>query len=293
MTTHLNLKGADGIDLHAAVAGESGPVVLFLHGFPEFWAAWHRQLPVFAHGRRAVALDLPGYNESSKPGATGRYTLAAIAEDISCVLHHLCSDRKAVLVGHDWGGLVGWALARRAPHLLERMVIINAPHPTLFWRELTRNPRQWFSSLYAGCFQVRGVAELALRFCDHALLRALLFGTCRKPEAFDPTLRAAYQAAWKAPGGLRAQLSYYRNLAAFRAEAREAAAAAIRVPTLVLWGRRDPALSPRCLAGLHALVCDVRIEQHPRATHWVVHEEPEWVNAQISAFLEEPLNGVA
>lgn len=271
------------MNLHALVAGDSGRLILFLHGFPEFSQAWHRQLDAFGHDHRAVALDLRGYNLSDKPAGVTSYALPRIVDDLRQVLLALSPDHPAFLVGHDWGGIAAWALARDNPGLLDRLVIINAPHPALFLRELRRRPSQMIASSYAAFFQCRGLAEAALRAFNYAALRKMVFGTSSKPQNFAPELRAAYRTAWGRPGALTGGLNYYRNPRALVRLARQSDWR-IRVPTLVLWGEQDPALRPGNLIGLDALVPDLLVKRHSTATHWIAHEEPEWVNAAIRNF---------
>ncbi|WP_148218029.1 alpha/beta fold hydrolase [Opitutus terrae] len=281
---HLTLQGAQGIALHAAAIGR-GPLMLFLHGFPECWCAWHRQLPLFGRMFRAVALDLRGYNLSDMPPNRADYALPLIVDDVRRVIRALSPDRPAVIVGHDWGGIAGWVLARESPELIERMVIINAPHPAVFRRELKRSLRQVLASSYAGFFQLRGVAEVVLRAFNFAALRAMVYRTSAKPDMFPAELRRAYLDTWRRPGWLTAGLNYYRNPSALTKEAAASGQARIAVPTLVLWGDRDPALRPSNLEGLGSFVAHLTLHRHPAATHWIVHEEPDWVNAAIGDFI--------
>jgi epoxide hydrolase 4 len=285
MITHFHVMAADGVRLHAAAMGNpDAPLMLFLHGFPEFWQAWHRQLAEFGRDHYAVALDLRGYNVSDKPPGKASYALPKIVKDIRAVLGALSPHRPAIVVGHDWGGIAAWALATQSPALLERMVIINAPHPAIFLRELTRNPAQQIASSYAGLFQLRGVAEATLRAFDYAALRKMVFGITAKPRMFSPALRKSYREAWAKPGALEASLNYYRNVAALKRVAAQSTAR-IDVPTLVLWGEKDPALLPANLVGLDRLVKDLTVRRRAGATHWIVHEEPVWVNAAIRRFI--------
>lgn len=272
--------------LHAAAAGTSGRVILFLHGFPEFWQAWHRQLAEFSRDCRAIALDLRGYNLSDKPKRTQDYTIEKIVDDVRQVIRAVSGGHRVVLVGHDWGGIAAWALARDNPEVVESLVIINAPHPAIFYRELKRNSRQRIASSYAGFFQLRGVAEAALTVFDHAALRWMIFGISTKPQMFSPELRAAYREAWNQPRAVHSGLNYYRNLRALKCMACAPAANwQIQVSTLVLWGEQDPALLTTNLVGLEQFVSRLKVRRHPTATHWIVHEETEWVNDAIRAFL--------
>jgi epoxide hydrolase 4 len=285
MLIHTQVDGADGVRLHAATNGTSGPVMLFLHGFPEFWGAWHRQLDEFSPQFRTVALDLRGYNRSDKPDGAANYVISKLVDDIRAVLRSLSGGQRAIVVGHDWGGIIGWSLACESPELLERLIIINAPHPVLFHRELKQNSAQRIASSYAGFFQLRGVAEAALQAFDYAALRKMVFGTSAKPRMFSSELRRAYRDAWSQPGAITGGLNYYRNVRALRQAVAQPPSWRIEVPTLVLWGERDPAVLLGNLVGLDEFVPQLTVRRHAAATHWVVHEEPEWINESIRAFI--------
>ncbi len=282
---HHQLNGCDAVKLHVVTCGESGPLVLFLHGFPEFWQAWHTLLPALGRDFRAAALDLRGYNLSDKPPGVSAYGLDKVSGDIASVIRALSPLHPAIVVGHDWGGIAAWYLAREQPTLMSHLVVINAPHPALLGRELRRSPSQLFSSSYAAFFQWRGVAEWALRAGRCALLRAMLFRTSSRPEAFTPELRRAYLEAWQQPGALRAGLNYYRSPENRRLLRTAPADWRIQLPTLVLWGERDIALREGNLEGLSTVAPRLTIHRHPTATHWIAHEEPRWVEDRIRAFL--------
>jgi pimeloyl-ACP methyl ester carboxylesterase len=284
---------ANGIRLHCVCAG-SGELVLFLHGFPEFWYAWKRQLAQFGRERLAVALDLPGYNLSDKPPEVERYRAAALIEDIRACAEHFTRGRPFVLVGHDWGGALAWGFALAHPQLLARLVIINAPHPAIFARLLETDPAQQAASQYMHRLRDAG-AEAWLARDDFARLSALIVDPLLKSGAFTEEDRAAYLAAWAQPGALTGGLNYYRaarlvppRAGGGGAPTSSSAAArdmTVRVPTLVIWGERDTALLTSNLAGLEAFVPDLTVQRIPAASHWVVHEYPDAVSAAIDAFL--------
>lgn len=283
---HAASAGSDQVRLHVALAdGSGGRLMLFLHGFPEFWQAWHRQLEHFGNDYQAAAMDLRGYNLSDKPKGTRHYALPRLAADVAGVIRLLSPLRPAVLVGHDWGGILAWYVARKLPELVSHLVVINAPHPALFAREVARSPLQLLSSSYAALFMVPGFSELILRAGRCALLRRMVFGLCARPEAFSADLRQAYLDAWRQPGALRGGLSYYRSLENVRLLFRDSPHWRIPIPTLMLWGDRDPALRTGNLDGLEQFVPGVTIRRHPEATHWVVHEHPEWVHTHMRDFL--------
>ena len=280
---HREILGADGVKLHTITYG-TGPLVLFLHGFPEFSATWTKQLREFGRDHLAAAIDLRGCGLSDKPAEVAAYSLSRVVEDIRHVIEALSPGQPASLVGHDWGGIIGWAFARAYPKMLERLIIINAPHPAIFARELVHNRAQRFASSYMLFFRSPGVAENILASFDYALLRRMVFGRTVSPEVFTPEERSSYLENWKRDGALTGGLNYYRASEGFRETRLEDWH--ISVPTLVLWGDADSILLTGNLRGLEQYVTELTIHRHPTATHWVVHEEPRWVHACIRDFME-------
>ncbi|HEY1075628.1 MAG TPA: alpha/beta hydrolase [Fontimonas sp.] len=276
----------NSIRLHY-VRGGTGPLMLFLHGFPEAWFTWENQLQAFAASHTVVAPDLRGYNLSDKPTEVADYRPSVLVEDIRQLIAHLGFER-CVLVAHDWGGAVAWNFAAAHRQRVDRLVILNAPHPVLFARELRDNPAQQAASQYMRLL-CSDAAEQAMSEDGYARLAAL-FGE-RKQD--DATL-ARYRAAWDQPGALTGMFNYYRA-SPLRPPAPDGSGPVapdldprrfmIHVPTMVIWGEADIALLPGILDGLDALVPDLRIERLPRATHWVAHDEPQAVNALIHEFV--------
>ena len=278
------LVPGDGVSLHLVTAAPGasldGPApMLFLHGFPEFWYAWRRQLEFFGAERTAAALDMRGYGRSDKPRAVEAYALPHLVADVAAVLDRISPHRPAVLVGHDWGGVVAWQFAARHPERLERLVIINAPHPAVFARELLNSPAQRRASAYVALFR-SPLAEPLLRADRFALLRRAVFRGARL-GAFSEDDQRRYVAAWSQAGALTGGLNYYRAARFVPAEAGRP----VRVPTLVIWGEKDTALLPGSLDGLEEYVPDLTVRRIPDGTHWVVHEQPEVINQGIKDFL--------
>ncbi|SMB90446.1 alpha/beta fold hydrolase [Deinococcus hopiensis] len=270
----------NGIRLHYVAAGpEDGPPTVLLHGFPEFWRAWERQIgPLARAGFRVIVPDLRGYNLSEKPPGVGAYRIDTLQRDVSGLIQALGYERANV-VGHDWGGIIAWALAIRQPEVVDRLAILNAPHPGAS-REGFRKPAQWRRSWYIFFFQLPWLPERFLhRFGEWALRGS-------QPDAYTPQDRELYRQAWDQPGAATAMISYYRALgrSAGAASASDAALQ-VRVPTLVLWGDQDGALLPELADGLERWVPDVRVVRFPRASHWVMRDEPLRVNNLISEFL--------
>lgn len=281
---HRTILGAGGVKLHTVTSGE-GQLILFLHGFPEFAEAWAPQLKHFGQHHLAAAIDLRGYNLSDKPENVSDYSLSVLVEDVRCVVDELSPAAPVTLVGHDWGGIIAWAFAREYPDRMDRLVVINGPHPAIFARELAQSAAQRFASSYALLFRSPAVAEEILASFDHALLRKMVFGRTADPEVFSPEQRLEYLHSWRQPGALRSALKYYCAAQSFSSTRDQDWQ--IRVPTLVLWGEADPALLTGNLNGLEKYVPELWVHRHPTATHWVIHEEPAWVNDHVDAFLRE------
>ncbi|MDP8981432.1 MAG: alpha/beta hydrolase [Acidobacteriota bacterium] len=277
----------NGVRLHYVRSG-SGPLILFLHGFPEFWYAWKNQLAEFGKDHLAVAPDMRGYNLSSKPEGLDQYQMGILVEDIRALAEHLGS-KKFVLVAHDWGGAVAWAFAMTHPECLEKLIIVNAPHAGVFARELRDNPAQRKASEYMLFFRGdQAEAHLSANNCS-ALVKAVMGG-----GAFTNEDKQAYIKAWSQPGALTGGLNYYRAMKAGPPAPGEStenrmaidpARLMVKVPTLVIWGEKDTALLPGNLDGLDQFVPDLTIRRIPEGTHWVVHEKPDEVNRHIRAFL--------
>ncbi|MET0400436.1 MAG: alpha/beta hydrolase [Longimicrobiaceae bacterium] len=270
-----------GVRLHYVEAGE-GPLVVLLHGFPEFWYGWRRQIPALAAaGFRVVAADMRGYNLSDKPRGVDRYRVELLVEDVAGLVRHLGAERAHV-VGHDWGGVVAWYFAMLRPERLDRLVVLNAPHPAAFAREI-RKPDQMLRSAYAGFFQLPAIPEAVLRAGNFALLERVFRTEPARPGAFTGEDVERYKEALARPGALTSALDYYRAFA--RRE--KPAVRPIAAPTLLVWGEKDPHLVVRLTEGLEAWIPRVRVERIPEASHWVAADAPERVSGLVAGFLRE------
>lgn len=274
--------GTNGVQLHAAIAG-NGPAVLLLHGFPEHWWSWRRQIPALARaGFSAWAVDLRGYHLSDRPLERDAYRLEALVGDIAGVVR-ATGLAGCDIVGHDWGGIIAWAFAAAHPDLVRRLVVLNAPHPSLFAREVCR-PRQMLRSAYVPFFAIPWLPEAVLSARDCAVVRAMFNRMAVRPDAYSAADVDAFVAPLRVPGALTAALNYYRaNLRPSLLQA--SAARAIAADTLVLWGERDPALDRRLLDGLDQVVPRVRVLRFRHASHWVHADEHERVNDALIRFL--------
>lgn len=271
LNAKMKSKFADvnGVRLHYVENG-TGELLLFLHGFPEFWYAWKPQLEEFGKTHRAVAVDMRGYNLSSKPEPVEQYALPHLVEDIRALAKKL-KAKKFVLVGHDWGGVVAWSYAMTHPETLDKLVIINAPHPALFGAELRENPAQQRASGYMEMFR-SAEAEKVLSENNYAWLSRALFGSLKEAD------KAEYLKAWSQPRALTGGLNYYRAMNLGRIGNKP-----LDVPALVIWGEKDTALLTGNLNGLDQQVRRLTIKRIPDATHWVVHEKP----AEVAGFIRE------
>jgi pimeloyl-ACP methyl ester carboxylesterase len=273
---------ANGIRFHVLEAG-AGPLVLLLHGFPEFSYSWHRQLPALAAaGLHAVAPDLRGYNLSDKPPDVRDYRLRTLVADVAGLISALGAER-AVVVGHDWGGAIAWKFAMLHRELLERLAILNAPHPAAFAREL-RRPRQWLRSWYILYFQVPWLPELGLSAGHAHFLKRTLRTEPVSPDAFTDEDIRLYREALMRPGALAAALNYYRALFRCPGELRHGNRT-ITAPTLLIWGERDPYLGVGMTDNLTRWVPNLRVERIANASHWVQNDAPQRVNELLVDFL--------
>jgi pimeloyl-ACP methyl ester carboxylesterase len=272
-----------GVRLHYVEAGE-GPLVVLLHGFPEFWFSWRFQIPALAEaGFRVVAPDMRGYNLSDKPKGVESYALERLARDVERLIGAL-GEERAVVVGHDWGGIVAWAVAMLHPERVERLVILNVPHPERFSRGL-RTPRQLLKSLYAFFFQIPWLPEKVLQTGDFALLRSVFRSDPVRPGTFGEEDIDRYVEALSRPGALTAAINYYRALARRAPSVARALRRRIEAPVMVIWGQRDLFLVPELARPDAAWAPGARVERLPDASHWVQQDRPEKVNAMLLDFL--------
>jgi epoxide hydrolase 4 len=270
----------NGIRLHYVTQGE-GPLMLMLHGFPEFWYSWRYQIPIFAERYKVVAVDLRGYNDSDKPSEQSSYHLSNLVEDIKGVIYELGYEH-CILVGHDWGGIIVWTFGSDYPEWVERLIILNAPHPAKFIEGLRTLP-QLLKSWYILLFQIPLLPEWILSQNNCAVLAKILTQTAISPETFPPDAIAAYRKAAAKPGAIAAMLSYYRNL--FRIRRFKEDWGILQPSTLLIWGESDMALGKELTLGTQEYVRDLQIRYIPNCSHWVQQEKPQLVNRYILDWL--------
>lgn len=280
------------VDIATWQAGDpTDPLVILLHGFPEHGAMWHDQMMGLADRYHVVAPDQRGFDRSGKPADPAAYRIEALVGDVVGLIAAAGQPRLHGLIGHDWGGAVAWAVAIARPDLVERLIVLNAPHPYLFAEALRGDAEQQAASAYMDLFRQPHAADY-MAADNFARLKRFFFEHLSWADAVDGDKRAAYEAAWSRPGALTAMLNWYRatplappsptypgppvlDPADFR----------VTVPTTVVWGLEDTALRPVLLDGLGDLVDDLTVHRVPGAGHWVIHEAPMEVLRHLRAAL--------
>lgn len=279
-----SVRNVNGVRLHTVAAGdEDDPLIVLLHGFPEFWYTWRKQIrPIVEAGYRVLVPDQRGYNLSQKPHTVRAYRLRHLSRDIVDLIDSE-GRRTAHVVGHDWGGAVAWDLAYRYPDVVDRLGIINAPHPTAFRHQLLSNPEQLKRSWYTFAVQLPWLPERLCRYDDFRLLERALHKTAPAGTFTDDDL-SHYRLAWEQDGALTAMLNWYRATARYppntphhRTEHR----------TLVIWGQADDALVPELGPASRQFCEHGRLESFPDVSHWVPHERP----GQTTELLLEHVSG--
>jgi len=268
------------VRLHYVEIGE-GPLVVLLHGFPEFWFGWRLQLkPLAEAGFRVVAPDTRGYNLSSRPHGVAAYGGERLAEDIRGLIHER-GAKSAMLVGHDWGGTIAWTLAMKHPEVVEKLAILDAAHPRRL-EEGLHHPRQLVRSWYFFLFALPALPERLVRAGRYRFLRNFLRDA--RP-VYTPQEIDRYIEAWAQPGAVTAMLDYYRYSVRQSPKKAKAAIGPISAPTLVIWGQRDRYLGPTLAEPHRDDVPNLdRVERLPHASHWVHHDASERVTQLLIDF---------
>jgi pimeloyl-ACP methyl ester carboxylesterase len=268
------------VQLHYVEAGE-GPLVVLLHGFPEFWYGWRLQIKALAAaGFRVVAPDMRGYNLSSRPEGVGNYDIEKLAGDVRDLVHER-GAQSAHLAGHDWGGSVAWATAMEYPELVDRLAILNAAHPRKLSQGL-HHPGQLRRSWYFFFFALPDLPDAVVHANDWHFFRHFLNDA--RP-AYTEEEMDRYIEAWSQPGAASGMINYYRSSVRTPPKKAEAAIHPIKAPTLVIWGQRDAYLGEELAEPEHDDVPNLeRVERLPDASHWVHHDEAERVNQLLTSF---------
>ncbi|MBT5311089.1 MAG: alpha/beta hydrolase [Verrucomicrobia bacterium] len=262
----------DGVKIHYVMAGDSGPLVVMIHGFPDFWYSWNEQIKALQSTHRVAAIDQRGYNRSDKPMGLDNYAISKLVSDVAAVIRDM-GEKKAVIVGHDWGGMVAWSFAMSKPEMTDRLAVLNLPHPKGLNRELANNPDQQRNSQYARAFQLPGA---------HKLLTAERLAGWVKGEA----KRAKYIEAMKR-SDFEAMLNYYkRNYPRPPYEEDTSEPVRLKMPVLLIHGLDDKALLPGALNRTWEwLDGDLTLVTIPGAGHFVHHDKPSLVSRTLKMWL--------
>lgn len=283
--THRTVA-ANGLNFHVAECGTGDRLALCLHGFPECWYSWRHQLPLLARlGYRAWAPDLRGYGDTERPAALRDYRIETLLDDVAGLID-AAQARETVLIAHDWGAIIAWWFAIRRLRPLERLVIMNVPHPAPFDREL-RTWKQLRRTWYAVFFQLPRLPEAALRAGDYRAVREAFRGSAIDKSRFPDEVLQVYRDSAARPGAPTAMLNYYRAYGRGGGGTRQRALGygSIETPTLMIWGEEDVALRKETTYGTERWVPNLTLRYLPRVSHWVQQEAPETVNAMLEAWL--------
>lgn len=281
---HIEIP-VNGVRLHVVLAGpaEGEPVVL-LHGFPEYWRGWEKQIePLAQAGYRLILPDQRGYNLSEVPSRVEAYRLQELCADVTGLLDHFGYER-ASLVGHDWGAGVAWYTALTNPGRVRGLAVLNMPHPAVVLKFMQSSPRQMLKSWYIGFIQIPGVADWLLSRNDFhaAILQLKVSG---RAGTFSPAELAGYREAWSNSGGLTGMLNWYRAMVRYRPPL--PTDWQMQMPVLMLWGKQDVALQFEMAPASLAYCPQGRLQVFEQATHWVQHDEAEAVSQELLNFLQE------
>ena len=273
----------NGVSLHCVTQGD-GPLMLMLHGFPEFWYSWRYQIPEFSKDYKVVALDLRGYNDSDKPKDLSAYNMREFIQDIRGVIAGLGYD-QCTLVGHDWGGAIAWNFAYAYPEMVEKLIVMNIPHPAKLADGLW-TIEQLQKSWYVFFFQLPFVPELLFQADDYRAIASSFIDMAIDKSAFTTADLNAYKDAAAKRGALTAMINYYRNVfPAFFSPQERPEWGLLTVPTLMIWGENDAALGKELTYGTEEDVQDFQIRYIPNCSHWVQQEKPDFVNQYMREFL--------
>lgn len=280
---------ANGQTFTVDQAGEGDAVALCLHGFPECRFSWRFQLPALAAaGWRAVAPDLRGYGDSSRPEGRDAYRMRHLVADAAALFDAL-GARRRLLIGHDWGALITWSFAMQRTRPLDGLVVMNVPHPAVFRRVLRHSWAQRRRSWYVGFFQLPWLPEALLTAGRARAVARAFSGMAVNKAAFPPDVLERYRRNALLPGAMTAMLNYYRANLAGLSDA--APSPMIETPTLMVWGEEDTALGLELTEGYEPYVADFTLERLPGVSHWVQQEAPEAVNARLLAWLDRAASG--
>ena len=284
---HERITLRSGLGMHIARAG-AGPLIVMLHGFPECWYSWRHQLRAFSDRYECVAPDLRGYGETDAPIGVANYTIEKLVGDVADLIAALGRER-AIVVGHDWGGVIAWATALIRPDVVERLIVLNCPHPRKYIETVRRDPWQMLRSWYILFFQIRWLPDALLRMRKAALVGRMIRDSAYVKEAFSDDDLAHLREAFTHHYSATAAINYYRALMRrdlWPPPPDHWTNRKIAAPTMLIWGEHDVALRKELTYGMEGLFTGpLRLEYVPDSGHWVQQERPARVNELIGDFL--------
>ncbi len=281
----MNRIEANGLSFAYDEAGSGPDIALCLHGFPESRFSWRYQLPMLAEaGWHAVAPDLRGYGDTTRPLGRGNYRMDMLVQDVAA-LFDAFGARRRLLIAHDWGALIAWSFAIAKTRPLDGLIIMNVPHPAIFQRVLRSSFAQLRKSWYVFFFQLPYLPEAMLGAKGARAIGQAFRGMAVDKSAFPREVLAHYQENASKPGALTAMINYYR--ANFLTLAAKQMTPPIGVPVLMIWGEEDTALGLELTEGYGPYVNDFTLARLPRVSHWVQQEAPAKVNAHLRNWLSK------
>lgn len=282
-TINHDFVEVDNVTIHLAHYGsDSGKLMLFLHGYPENWYAWKKQLLYFgSKGFKAVAIDQRGYNRSSKPKYIHDFRIDVLAIDIFKIIRHHFNRKTAIVIGHDWGANVAWWTALRFPQIVEKLIIINVPHPLVMKKTMNNNFRQMLSSWYIYFYQIPIIPELIMSF-NHGLLLASMITSSANKNAFDRKTISYYRNSWS-KATVTSMINWYRGMKL--GSDKKLRSIKVKPEVLVLWGLNDRFIRKENIKPSLNLCKNATCKVYPNNTHWVIHEAGDKVNKKIFTFI--------
>ncbi|MCP4317649.1 MAG: alpha/beta hydrolase [Hyphomicrobiales bacterium] len=285
--------------LHYVSMGDPAkPLMLCLHGFPEYWGAWRDIMPLLAETHFVVAPDQRGFGKSFKPEGIGAYQTRHLVKDIVALAHHLSPNKPLLLFGHDWGSAVAYAFAFGFADRLRGLIVANGVHPYTFQKAIIDDPEQRAASQYMSWLRSDGAAAV-MRENNYARTLNMISGFSNSGWMSEEA-KAGYLEAWDADGAMEAMLNWYRSSPVVVPPVEQPAsdlvgkvpvfdvpaeAMKVRVSHLVIWGENDQALRPVCLEGLDRFADDLSVVKVAGSGHWILHERPDAVVAAVTEWI--------
>ena len=274
-----------GVRLHYATAGTGDKLVILLHGFPEFWYSWRKQIVALSEDYTVVAPDLRGFNLSDKPQEVSAYDIDKVADDVIGLIHYFGRE-KAAVIGHDWGASVAWNIAIKHPEVLWKLGALQVPPPSILKKNMSLS--QLLASWYMFFFQIPKLPEWLLSKNDFEGLAQGVKSSTVESGIFTDADIAEYKKAWREPFALTSMLNYYRANFYKRFISQTDETPKIKVPTVFIFGEQDKAILRATVSGIGEAI-DAPFEEFfiPSSGHWVQQEEAETVTQILRDFLAE------